>query len=117
MKNILYKKRQSIKNHRKVVSINEHSDEKDCVTHVRKSFSYIVSRTDNGKYEVEVPEIFIKKAFDTKQCKENFSFRVRGAFFIKQNIDIFKVDFCHTLKIELEWKNKAFSPKKSVTLT
>jgi len=117
MKTILYRKRQSLKNHRKMVSINEQSDEKECKTHVRKSFAYIVSNVTAEKEIIEAPEIHIKKSFDTKRHQEKFSFRVKGAFYIKEHKAIYKVDFCHTLRIELEWKDKTFSPNKSVTLT
>jgi hypothetical protein len=84
---------------------------------VRKSFVYIVSPVDEIEANVRAPEIDIKKSFDTKKREEKFSFRVKGEFSITQGRRQFKVDFCHTLKIDIIWKGKIFSPKKSATLT
>ena len=117
MRDILYKKRQSLKNHRKMISINEHSEDKECKTHVRKSFIYIVKGVAKVDGAVSQPDIYIKKFFDTKSGREDFSFRVKGAFFMTRGHGIFKIHFCHTLKINITWKNKVFSPNKSVTLT
>ncbi len=110
MRDILYKKKQSLKNHRKTISINEHSEDKECKTHVRKSFVYIVTDVQGIKESVSQPEIYITKSFDAKLYKEIFSFRVKGAFFMTQERGIFKVNFCHALKINIAWKNKIFSP-------
>src|SRR3989338_7916258 len=116
MRNIIYKKKQSIEHRRKLISIAENSEDKECKTYVRKSFVYIVSKAETA-VEVNPPEIFIKKRFDTKSLIERFSFRVKGAFYITRERNLFKVDFCHTLRINIIWKSKLFSPKKSVTLT
>lgn len=116
MRKILYKKRQSLKNRRKTICISEQAEDMECVTHVRKSFVYIVTRVDASGTVVQ-PQIFIKKAFDTRLQQEKFSFRVKGCFYMTKDRMIFRVDFCHLLKIHITWKNKIFSPKKSVTLT
>lgn len=117
MKEILYKKRQSLKYHRKTVSIRENSENKECRTCVRKSFVYIVSPGNEIEAKSHPPEIDIKKSLDTKKNEEKFSFRVKGEFSITQGRRQFKIDFCHTLKIDIVWKNKIFSPKKSANLT
>ena len=116
MRNIVYKKKQSIEHRRKLISIAENSEDKECKTYVRKSFVYIVSKAETAG-EVNAPEIFIKKRFDTKSLVERFSFRVKGSFYLTREQSLFKVDFCHTLRINILWKSKIFSPKKSVTLT
>jgi hypothetical protein len=117
MREILYKKRQSLKNRRKIISINEHNEDKECRTHIRKSFAYIVTMANPSDGALSEPEIFIKKHFDTKGQEEKFSFRVKGAFYMEKDRYVLRVDFCHTLKIDISWKNKVFSPKKSATLT
>ncbi|MDZ4242793.1 MAG: hypothetical protein U1D99_08195, partial [Candidatus Omnitrophota bacterium] len=63
------------------------------------------------------PEVYIRKRFNTRTCEEQFSFRVKGHFYIAQERTQLKVDFCHTLRIHILWKSKLFSPKKPVTLT
>jgi len=117
MKDILYKKRQSLKNRHKVISISERSEDKDCKTHVRKSFAYMVSKTEPIDYGDGHPEIYIKKSFNSKTREERFSFKVKGFFFMNQRRSVLKVDFCHTLNIHIAWKKKAFSSNKSATLT
>lgn len=117
MKDILYKKKESLRNRRKMISIIEHSEDEQCRTAVHKSFVYIVTRADCLENNVERPEIFIRKAFDNKLLEEKFSFRVKGCFYMTKDRFIFKVEFCHTLRIDIVWKDKVFSPKKSVTLT
>ena len=117
MRNITYKKKQSLEHRRKLISICEHSEDKECKTYVRKSFIYIVSKAETIEDQPKPPEVFIKKRFDTKSLTERFSFRVKGAFYINQERSLLKVNFCHALRIHIVWKSKLFSPKKSVTLT
>lgn len=117
MKEILYRKRQSLKYRRKLIAIQEHNEDKDCTTHIRKSFAYLVAMASPSDGALTEPQIFIKKYRDSKGQVENFSFRVRGAFYMERDRYMLKVDFCHTLKINIHWKNKVFSPNKSVTLT
>ena len=97
--------------------MHEFCEDQDCRTHVRKSFVYIVTGAHQGESPIENPQIYVKKFFDTKLQHEKFSFRVKGAFYMTKDRVIYRVDFCHTLKIDIHWKNKIFSPKKSVTLT
>jgi len=117
MRDILYKKRESLKYRRKVISIIEHSEDTQCRTAVRKSFIYIVTRVDAVTEAVEKPEVYIRKTINSKQAEEKFWFRVKGCFYLTRDRFILKVDFCHTLHIDIVWKSKVFSPKKSVTLT
>ena len=117
MKQVIYKRKQSIENRRKAISINEHTCEKECATHVRKSFAYIVTPCSPARTGFSKPDVFIKKTFDSKTKTEKFAFKVKGFFYMSHARQIVKVDFCHTLRINIKWKNKIFSPKKSVTLT
>jgi hypothetical protein len=117
MRDILYKKRESLKHRRKVISITEHSEDGQCRTAVRKSFIYIVTHADDVSKATGKPEVFIRKVIDNKRLEEKFCFRVKGCFYMTRDRFILKVEFCHTLHIDIVWKNKVFSPKKSVTLT
>lgn len=117
MRTIQYKKKHSMKHRRKVISINEYNDDNDCRTYIHKSFVYIVSRVKGVGPALGEPHIYIRKHFDTKLHQEDFSFKVKGAFYMTRDRQVFKVDFCHALKIEIVWKSKVFSPKKSATLT
>lgn len=117
MREILYKKRQSVKHRRKVISIYERAEDKECKTYIRKSFAYIVSLADKSQSSAQDPEIYIKKYYDSKTQTEQFSFKVKGSFFMTKERYVLKVEFCHTLRILIAWKSKVFSPKKSATLT
>ncbi len=117
MRTIEYKKRYSLKHHRKIISINENNEDKDCKTHVHKSFVYVVSQAPLGAPALSDSQIFIRKKFDSKTNSENFLFKIKGAFYINRGRNILKVDFCHTLRIDIIWKCKILSPQKSATLT
>ena len=118
MRKIKYRKKHSLKNRWKMIKIDERTEDKECKTHVQKSFIYIVKSVNpNCDQTLRQPEIFTKKALNTKIQNEKFSFRVKGYFFMVQGRNLFKVKFCHTLKIDINWKIKVFSPNKSVTKT
>lgn len=117
MKQVVYKKRTSQKHHRRVVSINEYNQDENVKTHVRKSFLYHVVPILDGDLEDCVPEVYINKHIDTKAQVEEFCFRVKGSFVTVSGANVVRVEFSHKLRISMEWKDKAFSPKKSVNLT
>ena len=118
MREILYRKRQSVKNRQKRMSIRETSEEQDCKTTVRKHFVYLVTKEQNVEQNITPPRIDILKCLNTQKKEEKFNFRVKGYFYISREGNLFKVRFCHSLNICISWKSdKQFSPKKSVTLT
>ncbi len=117
MKTIEYKKRHSLKHRRKVISINEDNEDKDCKTHVHKSFVYVACEVAQMTEVLSEPQIFIRKNLNSKMQVESVLFKVKGAFYVNRARHIFKVNFCHTLRIHIAWKYKIFSPQKSVTLT
>ena len=117
VREILYKRKQSLKTRKKVISLREKAEDKDCKTIVNKHFVYIVSRVDSMEEQLASPDVFIKKSILTKSKTEKFSFRVKGSFYLNKDRMIYLVGFCHSLKILIEWKQKDFSPKKSVTMT
>ncbi len=117
MKHVIFRNRTSQEHHRKMISIDEFAQDKDAKTHVRKSFLYQVNVVENGDFEEKSPEMFIQKRIDTKKQFEEFCFRTKGSFCISNGAQVVRVEFSHALKIQLHWKHKVFSPKKSVTLT
>jgi len=117
MREIKYRKQTSIKHKRKAIQLSERSEDKECLTHVRKNFVYMVNPHEGDQQPtLTPPEIYIRKAYDSKKREERFSFRVKGAFYITRNNSYLRVEFCHSLNIEIHWKTKDFSPK-SVILT
>ncbi len=117
MRKILYKKRHSFKHRRKIILIKEMAEDKECRTIVQKSFIYKIRNSGYTNTVDTHPEIFVRKHIDNKQQKEVFHFKVKGSFSLRQGRHSYKVEFCHILKINIFWKAKIFSPKKSGTLT
>ncbi len=117
MKQITYNKTSNPEKGVKALSVHSKTDNGDSLTEVKKSFSYNVCRLDEVSEECNAPEIYVTKSFDSKTCTEKFNFQVKGSFVMSQNRFYYKVDFHHTLDIQIIWKNKNFSPKKSAVLT
>ena len=117
MKRVHIKRNCDPKRGSKRYSILQKTQEKDCDTQVYKSFQYNVSKSENLETLPREPEIFITKNFDTKRGIERFTFTVVGAFYTGHSRHLYKVNFRHTLKIQLKWKKEIFSPKKSEILT
>ena len=116
MKEILHKKRDTLNQRGKIVTIIENSQDEECVTAVRKNFIYVVGEPVDVPGEAAAPEIKIKKSFDTKTREEKFAFHIKGTFYVNRDRRMIRILYCHSLKIYLKWKSKVYSPKKSVTV-
>ena len=117
MKRVTFQKRYDAENGRKELSIIQKAEEKDCSTEVHKSFVYHVVKIPQMNTQFERPQIDIRKAYHTKKKLEQFRFHVKGSFCLTHEREAVQVNFEHTLEIEILWKNKIFSPKKSEILT
>ena len=113
MKDVLHKIRETVQGRGKIILMTERSEDKQCVSDVRKKFLYVAKEVD-ADGGTAVPQVHIEKSFDSKTRDEYFSMRVRGFFHVYRNRRMVKVGYCHLLKIRLHWKNS--SPKKSVTM-
>jgi hypothetical protein len=99
----------------KVITLRERTDEKECVTDVRKNFIYLATEAQSEEKQ-SVPRVYIRKSFDSVSRDEKFFFRVKGIFYVNHSRHLVQVDYCHTLRINLHWKVKVNSPKKTVTM-
>ncbi len=115
MRDILHKTTAILNGRGKVISLREHVEEKECITDVRKNFIYLAKEAESEE-EKSVPQVHIAKSFDSVRGDEKFSFRVKGFFYVNHSRRLMKVAYCHTLKINLHWKSKTSSPKKTVTM-
>ena len=115
MRDIVHKTTAILQGRGKVIALREHADEKECTTDVRKHFIYVASEAQSEQ-EASVPRVHIKKSFDSVSRDEKFSFRVKGYFYVNHSRRLMKVDYCHTLRINLHWKVKTSTPKKTVTM-
>lgn len=101
----------------KVITFSQITEDKQNITAVTKRFNYQVSLAEEPAPEMERPEVFINKYFDKNESVEKFEFKVRGYFYASKDNLLVRIDFEHDLNIEIYWKQKVFSPKKSVVLT
>jgi len=117
MKRIEFRKFNDHQRGIKSLSIRQKTSDKDSVTCVHKSFLYNVAICEDAKKNIQPPQIFIRKCFHSETKTETFSFKVKGAFYLKHQRLFLKVKFFHHLHIEIRRKTKVFSPKKSAVLT
>jgi len=115
MCDIIYKTAGILQGRGKVITLREHTDEKECVTDVRKNFIYVAAEAQSEEKQ-SIPQVHIAKSFDSVRCDEKFSFRVKGFFYVNHSRRLMKVAYCHTLRINLHWKIKTSTPKKTVTM-
>jgi len=115
MRDVLHKTTGILQGRGKVFTLREHSEEKECITDVRKNFIYVATEALSEEKE-SIPKVHIKKYYDSVSRDEKFSFRVKGFFYVNHSRRLMKVDYCHTLRINLHWKTKATTPKKTVTM-
>ncbi len=115
MRDILHKTTAILQGRGKVITLREHAEEKECVTDVRKNFIYVATEAQSEEKQ-SIPRVHIKKSFDSVSRDEKFFFRVKGFFYVNHNRRLMKVDYCHTLRINLHWKVKFHTPKKTVTM-
>jgi len=115
MRDIFHKTTGILQGRGKAIILREHAEEKECVTDVRKNFIYLATEAQNEEKQ-SIPQVHIAKSFDSVRHNEKFSFRVKGFFYVNHSRRLMKVDYCHTLKINLHWKTKASTPKKIVTM-
>lgn len=101
----------------KYLSVWQSCEDKECRTWIRKNFVYLVKEIENISPSLNPPQVFVKKVFDSKNNVEKFVFTVKGCFYVTYKRWMYKVRFHHGLNIELLWKTKIFSPKKSAVVT
>ncbi|NLE65397.1 MAG: hypothetical protein GX606_05745 [Elusimicrobia bacterium] len=109
MKDLVYKKRDLFKSRGRIVSVQEAIHEAETENRITKNFIYLVSRVDEVPGELPQPEIHINKYIDTRDHAEAFRFRVKGTVYMKQKRFIYRVDYCHGLRIRITWKTHVLS--------
>jgi hypothetical protein len=117
MKRIKYRKCINPRNRTKVFSIDSKTEDTECKTQVHKSFRYVLDPAREPKPAQKPPMVFIRKKLDTKRSIEEFSFHVKGYFYLTHNAHLMRVRFHHMLDIKIEWRAKNLSSKQPVSLT
>ncbi len=101
MREIAFKNITSHQKRRKIISLAEKMERDNCLISSYKTLVYIVSPQTEKVRNLSQPEYYISKFYDSKAKEERFWLRVKGTSYIVQNSSLFKVDFCHSLKIEI----------------
>ena len=115
MRDILHKTKEIFKGRGKRIVIQERSQDKQCISDVRKNFLYLAKEVDHEEDPVK-PEVHVRKSFDSLNRNEKFIMQVKGYFYVNRNRRLVKVVYLHTLKILLHWKSAVYCPSKSVTM-
>jgi len=104
MKEIAFKNMTSVQKRRKIISLVERTEKDDCLIISHKTLVYIVSPQTEKVRSLSRPEYFVSKTYDSKAKEEKFSLRVKGTSYVVQGNSLLKVDFCHSLKIDIHPK-------------
>ena len=115
MRDILHKTKEILKGRGKKIVIHEHSQDKECVSDIRKNFLYLAQEVDFEE-KPQAPQVHVRKSFDSLKRNEKFCMRVKGFFYVNRNRRLVKVGYYHTLRILLHWKSAVAFPNKSVTM-
>ena len=102
MKEIAFKNLTSAERKRKIVSLREVTERDGCAISSQKTFVYIVSHQSGKVRNIQKPEYHIGKTYDSITKEERFSLRVKGTSYVVQDSNLLKVDFCHSLKIDIK---------------
>ena len=107
MKEVLYKNQTSTKNKRRVIFVSEKSENKDTITHIHRTFIYVVAKEVDAPGDLPAPVFHIVKHYNTKTKEEKFSFRVKGIFYVIREKSFLLIHFCHSLRVDVARKSKA----------
>jgi hypothetical protein len=111
MKNVTYRKRDLARFKGRFVAIRELHKDADCDTNIAKNFVYLLSRADQIPAQPPTPMIHVTKRIDTAANCETFCLRVKGEIFVAKGRFIYRVEYCHSLKVRLFWKIHVLSSK------
>ena len=64
MREILHKTKEVFKGQGKLICIQEHSQDKQCISDVRKNFLYLAKEVDHEE-KTQAPEVHVCKSFDS----------------------------------------------------
>ena len=102
MKEIAFKNLTSAERKRKIISLRETTERDGCSIASQKTLVYMVSHQSGKVRNIERPEYHIGKSYDSITKEERFSLRVKGTSYVVQDSNLLKVDFCHSLKIDIK---------------
>jgi len=117
VKRVLLKNRNNEKKGIKALGISSHYEDKHTMTLVRKKYIYHFLRVQDQHYKKDDPQIRIKKTLNSKKRIKDFTFRVRGHFFVRHEGVLLEVKYRHYLNMQTIWKTKSqFQKEIQVTV-
>ncbi|HNV23606.1 MAG TPA: hypothetical protein PLH56_03790 [Candidatus Omnitrophota bacterium] len=117
MKRVIFKNKKDYEKGTKELSLCQKIEDQDSITHITKRFFYHVTEIKSMVETSEAPQIYIVKNVDSKKKLEQVDLKCVGSFYMTHQRTFLKVNFQHTLNIQIYWKTDIFSPKKSAILT
>ena len=105
MDKLTLKKRKSLEKRYTTFSITKMSIDRECLSSVRKRFTYQLS-----KGGVKEPEVRVKKIRDNRTNFEYFRFSVRGSMLVEDEL----VKYYHSLRISLHWAKEIPNDNKNI---
>jgi len=113
MRQVVYKNLTSRNRRRRIVSVSEQTEKGEFLTHTQKVFIYIVRKETEVAQAPICPEFYITKIVNRKDKTERFVFRIKGVLDVVKDGNLVKVDFCHSLRIDIMKKPTASSVESS----
>lgn len=105
MKDIIYQHRTSLRNHMRLISFQEKSEEGEYITNKKKLFIYSVSKQTHvrggGGHR---PDIYLTKVYSSKAKRERFIMRVKGTMYVIQNDELYQIHYAHIFKLHVQRK-------------
>lgn len=97
--------------------LREKQHEHDNITHIKKTFSYHVSKCPRHiEPQQAEPEVFVKKKALDHRGLEMVRFEVKGRMFSRHNQTMYEIVYHHVLNIHILWKNNTLSPNNTAHL-
>lgn len=101
MRDLLFKNLTSESNGRKILCSSEISEKEGVRTVVRRHFVYFVRQLEQKPAEEDKPYLYVLKEHNTRQKLERFYCRMKGSMVVLKNGHLFKINFMHSLRINL----------------
>lgn len=101
MRDLVFKNLTKQENRRKILSSSETVDKDGVRTVVRRHFVYMVREAADQGQELEKPYLCVYKERNTRERLERFYCRMKGAMIVASQGKFFKINFMHSLRINL----------------
>ncbi len=106
MRDLLYKNLTFPRLGRKIIASSEIADKQGVHSVVRRHFAYVVKPIESAELFKPQPYLYVVKERNTKEKREHFFCKVKGAILAVNNGNLFQILFVHTLNVNLTANEK-----------